>query len=300
MLRNLPILTCCLLGILHCATIDPKEIPAPTEQVAFEPQKIQISYDVLLLRIDLKRQYTTETRTVTTTDAQGKTHTTTQQVSVPVPYHYLGVDLGNGIFLDANKNLSLNLYQYLGLANSQNFTIVKKGATIFSSQTTYSRSGGGLEIDYGGLFSSPTRIELSDRGARFKGGIFSGDQDIIVEPNRITYDPHGVFAEWSKSYVTLVGSSARIPGFWQDTAINKNKDGSINLGDALIVRHEGNRILFRYSGWFGSEHIYTMVRTKNRIVYYDENLDGVIIDIGPSQVRTRTSSGETFYTITRN
>lgn len=303
MRQRLPITAACLLltaTFCHCATIDVKDLPSAEESVAFEPQKIEISYDVTLLRLDLQRQYTTQSQTVTTTDAQGRTHTTVKQVQVPVPYHYLGVDMGNGIFLDANQNLSLILPKMVGLNTNQNFTITRHGRGLFSTDATFTKNGNRLIIDYGGLFSSPTEIEFSAQGTHFKGGILSSDQDIIVEKNRITYDPHGIFEEWSKSYITSVGSSAQIPGFWKDTAINKNKDGSINLGESLVVRHEGKRIIFRYAGWFSSEHKYAMVRSKNKIVYYDEDMNGVLIEITDLGVRTKTSAGETEYTISRN
>jgi hypothetical protein len=303
MRQSLPIRIFTLLITLafsYCATLDVKDIPSSAETIAFEPQKIEIGYDVTLLRIDLQRQYTTQSQTVTTTDAQGKTHTTVKQVQVAVPYHYLGVDMGNGIFLDANMNLSLSLHKLLGLRNDQNFTIVRHGRGLFSADATFSKRGNQLTIDYGGLFSSPTEIEFTTQGAHFKGGILSADQDIIVEKNRITYDPHGLFDGWSKSYITAVGSSAQIPGFWKDTAINKNKDGSINLGESLVVRHEGKRIIFRYAGWFGSEHIYTMVRSQNRIVYYDENMNGVLIELTDKGAKTKTAGGETEYTISTN
>ncbi len=300
--RLLTIAACLLVAVTlnRCATIDVKDLPSATEAVAFEPQKIEISYDVTLLRIDLQRQYTTQSQTVTTTDAQGKTQTTVKQVQVPVPYHYLGVDMGNGIFLDANQNLSLILPKVIGLNANQNFTIKQHDRGVFSADTTFTKKGNQLTIDHGGLFSSPTEIEFSAQGAHFKGGILSSDQDIIVEKNRITYDPHGIFEEWSKSYITSSGSSAQIPGFWKDTAINKNKDGSINLGESLVVRHEGKRIVFRYAGWFGSEHKYAMVRSKNKIVYYDEDMDGVMIEITGQGVRTKTSAGETEYTVSRD
>jgi hypothetical protein len=293
-----PVLTCIFL-LFGCATLQEKDIPGPGETVPMAPQKLEISYDVMLLRIDLNRQYTTQTKTVTTTDAQGRTQTSVQQVRVPVSYHYLGVDMGNGLFLDANMNLTLNLHSLLGLGKNQNFTIVRKGRGLFSSDATFTRQGNGLTIDYGGLFSSPTEITFSERGAHFKGGILSNEQDILVEKTRITYDPHGIFDDWSKSYILAVGTSAQIPGFWKDTAINKNKDGSINLGESLIVKHEGNRIIFRYAGWFGSEHIYTMVRAKNKVVYYDENMHGVMIEFSDSYVKTTTGDGETEYFVTK-
>jgi len=289
----------CITWINSCATLQEKDIPGPGETIPLAPQKIEMSYDVMLMRIDLNRQTRLEQRTVTTTDAQGRAQTTVQQVYVPVPYHYLGVDMGNGLFLDAHLNLTLNLYQVLGIGKNQDFTITRKGRSIFASDTTYTKKGNHLTIDYGGLFSSPTEIVFSEKGAHFKGGILSNDQDIIVEKNQIVYDPHGLVDAWSKSYITSVGSSVQIPGFWKDTAINKNKDGSINLGEALVVRHEGNRIIFKYSGWFGSEHIYTMVRTKNKIVYYDENMNGIMIDLSEGLVKTKTSQGETEYTITK-
>ncbi len=288
-----------ILAVSGCATLSKSDLPAQSDIIEFEPQKIDIAYDVMLMRIDLRRQTTTQTRTVTTTDSQGRSSTRTETYEVPVAYHYLGVDLGNGIFLDANMNLSLNLFQLLGLGKDQDFTIVKKGRGWFGSDTTFTRTGSRLTIDFGGLFSSKMEVELKENNARFKGGILSNDQEISVENGRITYDPHGMFEGWGKSYITTTGSSASIPGFWKDTAINKNKDGSINLGDALVVRHEGKKIDFRYAGWFGTEYVFTMVRTKNRIVYYDNRMNGVMIEFAGDRVKTKSNAGEEEYIVTK-
>ncbi|TAL35330.1 MAG: hypothetical protein EPN93_10590 [Spirochaetes bacterium] len=288
-----------LLIVSGCATLSKSDIPAPADLVKLEPQKIDIAYDVMLLRVDLQRQFTSHTRTVSSTDSKGQTTTRTETYQVPVPYHYLGVDMGNGLFLDANMNLSLNLFQLLGIRKDQDFTIVRKGRGFFSSDTKFIKEGSKLTIDFGGLFSSKTEIEMKDNNARFKGGILSSDQDITVENDRITYDPHGMFEGWSKSQIVNVGSGASIPGFWKDTMINKNKDGSINLGEALVVRHEGNKVVFKYAGWFGTEHVFTMVRTNNKIVYYDDNMNGVMIEIASDRVKTKSSGGEEEFIITK-
>jgi hypothetical protein len=288
-----------ILAVSGCATLSKNDIPAQADIIDLEPQKIDIAYDVLLLRIDLNRQTTTQSRTVTTTDAQGRSQTRTESYQVPVPYHYLGVDMGNGIFLDANMNLALNLFQLLGITKDQDFRIVRKGRGFFGSDTTYTREGSKLTIDTAGFFSSKTEIDLNENNVHFKGGILSSDQDIIVENGRITYDPHGVFDGWGKSYITMVGSSASIPGFWKDTAINKNKDGSINLGEALIVRHEGKKVLFRYAGWFGTEHVFTMIRSKNKIVYYDDRMNGMMIEFAGDRVKTRSNAGEEEFIVTK-
>ena len=51
-------------------------------------------------------------------------HDTKQvHMTVDADYHYLGVYLGNGLFLDANKNLSINLVKLLGLDKENYFKI---------------------------------------------------------------------------------------------------------------------------------------------------------------------------------
>lgn len=263
-----------------CATLNREDIPRPDELQELEPLKAEPAYDVYLLRIDLMRQYTEYV--TTTTDSQGRI--VQQRHITPVPYHYIGVDLGNGIFLDANMNLSLNLIELMKLRNRKSFRFVFKSDSAFGEKRTISRQGDHVVIDYGGLFSSKTDIDLRPNGATFRGGVLSSDQDINVLEDRIVYDPHSIFGSWRETGIIKTESGARIPGFWHDTEIELH-NGVVQLGSGLTIEGGQKEIIFRFSRWFFSDKVYRYLRSDKRIMFFNDDLHGVQIDFLPDRIR---------------
>ncbi len=277
-----------LIALSGCATLGREELPQQSELLELAPPKISIDFDVYLLRIDLNRQNTTHMSTSPESDGRMDPQTTT----APLPYHYLGVNLGNGVFLDASMNLSLNLIEILGFGKNDSFRIVERGKGWFGRDTTWIKEGNEISIDYGGPLTRKRSITIRENGAVFKRGILAGEQEIIVEPSRITFDPHGILGEWSKSHIEATPTGAVIPGFWHDTPVSTvRKDGSIALGNNLSLRLEEKALRFKYSGWFGAETEYTLCRSKNRIIYIDKKNRGLLIDITEGRVLVRYAMG---------
>lgn len=277
-----------LIVLSGCATLGLSDIPQQSDLLELKAPEISIGFDIYLLRIDLNRQHTTQMSTSPESDGRMSPQTTT----APVPYHYLGVNLGNGVFLDANMNLSLNLLELLDIDKDDSFKIVEKGKGWFGRDTTWIKEGNEVSIDYGGLLMRKRSITIRENGVVFKRGLIAGEQEILVEPSRITFDPHGILGEWSKSHIEATPTGAMIPGFWRDTPISTvRKDGSIALGNNLSLRLEEKALRFSYSGWFGADTNYTLCRSKNRVIYIDEKNRGLLIDIMEGRVLVRYAMG---------
>jgi hypothetical protein len=154
-----------LAGCATHATHNVANIPAESEQISLEPLQVEIDYEAYLLRIDLIRQTTTEE--YTTTDWEGNTVTQTEEVDVP--YHYLGVDLGNGLFLDAHNNLSFNILKLLGIDREDDFRIVRGGIV-------WEKTGNIFRLIYGNTVD--TEITLQDTGATIvvSGGVIEAEK----------------------------------------------------------------------------------------------------------------------------
>ena len=174
-----------LFGLLFlcsaCATLNKAVVSNPVNREGLEELQLLAGYDVYQLRVDLIRQ-------VTTNYSGNNSYQTT-----PVPYHYLGVNLGNGLFYDANRNLSLNLDQLPELKQLKDFTITKmeRGAwklpEVYRKQAqSFSKEREGLftsrlEADLGdsiivvdeGFLSSKKTIQVKVKSLQFKGGLFT-------------------------------------------------------------------------------------------------------------------------------
>ncbi|MCP4135411.1 MAG: hypothetical protein GY754_30860 [bacterium] len=264
-----------LILLASCATLKQTDLPAHAGRVDFEPQQVKLDYDVFFLRIDLFRQTTMRSNTQTHLDGND---------TVPKPYHYIGVDIGNGIFFDANMNLSLDLLKLMQVDKNKDFKVIEKGDGILSSDTEWIKNGSDATIDYGGFWGSEIEIEVKENGA-----VVKGYQEIVVEPNKISYYPYGISSSGSKSTIVGTPAGAQI----SDLKISKNEDGSLNLGKDLIVRNEGKKIIFKLSRWLGSDMEYVLIRDKNRIIFYDpKNFKGIKIDIIANKVLVTYAQGD--------
>jgi hypothetical protein len=102
-----------LIFFTGCTTLDISEIQG-LQRENFNPLRFTPTYEANDLRIDIIRQTITDTYS----DSSGA-HSETRNV----PYQTMGFDLGNGLFFDLNKNLSLRLDTILGISDPGDFTI---------------------------------------------------------------------------------------------------------------------------------------------------------------------------------
>ncbi|MEQ8532406.1 MAG: hypothetical protein RIB86_11165, partial [Imperialibacter sp.] len=89
----------------------PRIIPVDSaSRILSEPVVIRPAFDRYSLRADLIRQKT-------------YSYINDQYHEQPVSYHPLGFELGNGLFFDLNKNLSLDLAYLLKLDKNRDFKL---------------------------------------------------------------------------------------------------------------------------------------------------------------------------------
>jgi len=283
-----------LAGCATHATHNVANIPAESEQISLEPLQVEIDYEAYLLRIDLIRQTTKEE--YTTTDWEGNTVTQTEEVDVP--YHYLGVDLGNGLFLDAHNNLSFNILKLLGIDREDDFRIVRGGIV-------WEKTGNIFRLIYGNTVD--TEITLQDTGATIvvSGGVIkakANTRDIIVFNDEIIYKSRGALGDLFKTKIIKTPGGAVVPSIGKDREITLNADGSIHLSEGLVIKPTGKSLFFDLTGGFGTNKFYFfkhrtyfLKRSKNSLVYYDEKLNGITIDISENAVTVTRGGGIEVY-----
>lgn len=204
----------------------------PAEALQLEP-----GYDLCFMRIDLRRQFRTET--TTTVDATGRPIMQTR--SVPVPYHYLGVDLGNGLFLDANLNLALDVLRLQKLHTARNFSVEKQRRSFYpvSADSTCRRNDTRLVTEAHGLLGSSQTAELGDQAVVLEGGFLSSEQRIEIEADGLVYDPQGIFGAWMRIEVRRTADGVRLSDYPL-----RLSDDTIYLGNAPFLRREADALLF--------------------------------------------------------
>jgi len=285
-----------IILLAGCATHKVVYIPAESELISLEPLQVEIDYEIYGLRIDLIRQKTTET--YETTDWQGNTVTETKTVNDP--YNYLGVDLGNGLFLDANNNLSFNILKLLVIDREDDFKIVNGGII-------YEKTGNIFRLKVGNDIYK--EITLKDNGATWEtGGRPKTKHDIIVFNNEIISKPGSVLKELWKTKIIKTPDGAVISALLWKRDITLNADGNIYLSEGLVIKPSGKSLFFDLTGRFGADRVYFLKhrtyflkRSKNSFVYYDEKLNGITIDISENAVTvTKDNQTEVYEIIYKN
>lgn len=283
-----------IILLAGCATHNVTYIPEESDQISLEPLQVEIDYEAYLLRIDLIRQTTKEE--YTTTDWQG--NTVTQKETVDVPYHYLGVDLGNGLFLDSHNNLSFNILKLLGIDREDDFKITRGGIV-------WEKTGNIFRSIYGNSINN--EITLNDTGATIveSGGVIkakANTRDIIVFNDEIIYKSRGALGDLFKTKIIKTPEGAVVPSIGKDREITLNADGSIHLSEGLVIKPTGKSLFFDLTGRFGTDRFYFfkhrtyfLKRSKNSLVYYDENLNGITIDISENAVTVTRGGGKEVY-----
>ncbi len=139
------------------------------------------------------------------------------------------------------------------------------------------------------------------------GSIKANKHEIIVFNNEIIFEPGGVIKALWRTKINKTSDGAVISNVTQERKITLNANGNIHLSEGLVIKPSGKSLFFDLSGGFGADKIYLKHRTyflkrsKNSLVYYDEKLNGITIDISENAVTvTKDNQTEVYEIIYKN
>lgn len=250
-----------LLILCGCTTLN-KTIIENTTRSIFQPLVLTPDYDIYEIRIDLIRQ---------TNEEQVNDSTTKNE---KIPYHSIGFDLGNGLFIDLNDNLSLLIPKLLHINCDENFIIKQNHSRYrFKSTTTYEKTDSLFITKNEGLIKTNTKkiITNKDSIVFVKGGLFS-KYKIIKSDSSITYQ--------SGLVKTVIHKNK--DGYFYRTLFGKKEykqiDNEIFIGKRYILKNQGDIIEIFAKGLLNTEFLkYRIIKSDNRIYVYDRNYRGLEI-----------------------
>lgn len=281
-IKNILFAILIMLWLQSCSTLNIAELSKPSNLQQMDSLNLKTGYELYKLRIDLIRNTTTET----VGTSSGRNASTTTQ-TVDVPYHFLGVYLFDGVFLDLNNNLSVNVIHLLNNNGDGDFEIRQKTKFKEKSPFTYAvtRQGNSATCEQKSLIGKNiSDISFSDNKVTIEGKGLSRDQDIILNPNGIVYDPHGIFGKLSRTEIVKTNYGLIVPRFGKDIEFTQPYYNTIELDRNTTVKSYGDKIEFIYTGLFGSKTIYTLLKLKDGYVFYDKKKRGVRIKLINNQV----------------
>ncbi|WP_411821597.1 hypothetical protein [Leptospira sp. 'Mane'] len=254
-----------LLCFVQCASATFKESDlGDGQRVPFSAFNPKPGVDVFNnLRVDIVRQY----RTVRTQNSNG-TFTQRQERVQDQP---AGIELGNGLFLDANQNLVLSLLDVLGLRNREKFKVIQKASGFMSNDVILTKDGQHLTVDTGGMLGGKTEYTITPNSVTIKGGVLSSDTVITYDKDSVTYDPKGILGGLSKFTIQRRGNDFISPGLFWDTVFKfDGKDDSITLGTSLVLQNKKTQMevtrKYETVSFFASDvstSTYKFYRTEN-------------------------------------
>jgi hypothetical protein len=256
-------------GLLFTANLGapPEEIDLE-EQVSHEPSFLLANHEVYDLRIDLMRAQRRS-------DDEG--HTLEE-----VPYNPIGLSLGNGLFLDVNNNLSFSVLELLDLNPEEDFRIIQTSETLLGNfRSEYAYENGTYRI----RIRSILPINLNQDIAYTDNGIII--EEPILTRSKVEYLENGLRLRGPFTQFELVeqANGYKLRGLW--TLNQYLQDGQdLILGPNLTLTNNGTQLQLVSASLFGRDLVhYRIVRTPDKIVFFDRFNWPTQIEIGENQLR---------------
>ncbi|MBI4977624.1 MAG: hypothetical protein HZC28_09085 [Spirochaetes bacterium] len=286
-MRHFLCLVFIFLVFISCGTLDKAKLNDVSIRKKVDPLSLDIGYDVYLLRIDLNRATHAESRT--TCNQNG---CTTSTVQVPNSYHYITVDFGNGIIMDYNGNLCLDLARYYRFSNSKDFSILEKNEGLFGTEIAYDKAAANFKMETRAFLGAKSEFDLSSNPIKSKEGSY-----IALSNNSVGFGPG--FLGLGKVTINKPDQKTVVmPQFWQESKFMQISDSLITLNDQMKISNAVDHIEFTYSGIFGIKTSYSFIKTATGFYFYNmDNYSGIemerngnkiIVSVNGSKVRTYT------------
>ncbi len=249
-----------------CGTLDKEKINNPDIRVQPDNLNLKMDYDAYKLRVDLVRMEKPKEEIEEDTSSEDKL----------MLYHNIGVRFGNGIFLDYNGNLGVDLIEFYNI-DEDYFRLVKNKAGGFKDYI-FTRNGEDFSMVRTGLFNvSETVLFMEDeKRIRVSSAAFGTGMDIIWTDKKILASVRGFNAKLKSAGVFKISDLVyQMSDDWNKYSFVKTDNKTITYGDKLTITREDDQIVFRYSGLFGSRKTYWFFRTENGFYFYDKDFQGV-------------------------
>lgn len=265
-----------LVGCFTATPLNKQEIAALQDRY-LDSLTLRVDHTVDQLRFDIIRQ-----------EYEQRINDSTVETRL-VAYHPLGFDLGNGLFFDLNKNLSLRLNHLLDIQETTNYSLKKTVPTKRKTHISYkSNEGGEYCNSWTNLFgkektvcvqqkSVATTVQLFRKG-RLCYTIEKADNKTIYTSGRRQKNKCIIEEVETKNFT--VGRRKRKIQFLQDHR-NQLKLGRYHL---LKYNIEHNRIEIYQRGRKKNTLLYLIKKGKDKLFIYNPRYFGYKIEFDSNQL----------------
>lgn len=240
LLRALAIVSILATLLVGCATI-PAGVAGSTVIVP-SPLKLSIGYDLAFVRVDLKRATHLALRFIRQPGANGKTKVIPEPIKVENPYNYLVATFGNGLVVDYNGNLGIDLLRLYHLNRATGYDVVERfnglfpeGGQVVKSGSRLTRKGIGITIGHLSAVADGDIVQLH-------GEVFHPRMRIVRKPDSISLEPAG---RHNLNTTTIEQPSPTLVMFLEtggNTTFRQLDANHIQSSDGLELARVGNHI----------------------------------------------------------
>jgi hypothetical protein len=268
---------------LGCASLQPGDIPPESAWEEPEPLRLEMDADVFLIRLDLLRENKDSANsTIIVTDGSYK------REERLVPYHYLGSYVGNGLFLDINGNVVVDIIRLFGFDGEYAFKLRKIKDGALDVPQDVSRAGRTITINEGGWADSDIVVQIEEGGFSLAvSALFPPDKIAAVEDG-LDYLPSGFFSEFRKASIRQDGDITRGSTGYR---VERKDENRLDLNGSHEIVRENNTIILKSRG----SVILTMVKSANRYVFFHSESYGSWIEKLPDRIRISDRGSVTEY-----
>ncbi len=272
--------------LASCATLGPGDFPAPAELVEPETPRIEAAFDLYQLRLDINRTVPEENPTIAIN--KDGTHRSAAQAS---PYHFLGADIGNGLFVDFNGNLCVDLVRLAGLDRLDSFRLTRVSGGIPDGAAEYVKKGGSIFISDDPLGRKKIEIVTEDNTISVSTSKYFAPKELIRVKKEIRLHPSGFFSNFRQTYARDTGG---VVIFSNGGRVEEWDPGVILINDTHSVSRDGDRLLYKT----GRRVLMTIVRSRDRVVFFTSPEQGFYVDLPPGRIVIHRDGKTTEYAYT--
>jgi hypothetical protein len=266
-----------------CATLQPGDIPPESAWEELEPLRLEMDVDVFQIRLDLLRENKDSSNSsITVSDGSYK------RSDRLVPYHYLGSYLGNGLFLDINGNIGVDIIRLLGFDGEYSFKLHRIQEGVLDAPQEASREGRTIILNEGGWTDSDIVIQMEGDSLSLKTSALFPPDKITLDSELLEFLPSGLFSEFRKAAIRQNGNLTRSS---TGCMVEQKDAGRLSLNGSREIIRENNRIILKSMG----VPVLTMVKSGNRYVFFRSESYGSWIEKLPDRIRISDNGSITEY-----
>lgn len=278
-----------IMLISACANLDPEDIPSDSEMIEPEELSPKLDYDLFLLRVDVDRHKIEKTERTTERTSRGNFQASNKTTTEKAPYSYMGINYGNGFFLDAHQNLCIDVIKLFKLDKLEYFKITKNTKGAFDSYYECIKDGSTYTI----ITKDPIKKEI--KAVLEDGEIIFNDskEKLILEEEAISYIPKTMLGKIAAEKIQKEGNIVKLAGRYAyevqptDSKYNAGHSNTIFIDGKILYCSKNNK----------KDHFLKMITTKDGYVFMESENKGFVIKKIDDEIIIKHEGKETRYIV---